>query len=195
VRLFPSSTLGDTSGRPAPSWTCGDPHEIRGRWPSFVCRTERKLKSTQNALNRLVRTMTAEELARKTAVINFEIIVTHGLSDGGVGFEWHGLFIHDPFTDPQYGAFPVDPTQQYGDAYLNSILATDPAKALSMAQRELREKASVDLSRYCVEHGLDAAAVIETVCGVRVQKSDKVFGALADEQVEAVWAHVDGGQR
>jgi hypothetical protein len=138
--------------------------------------------------------MTAEELARKTAAINYEIIITHG-SDGGVGFGWDGLFIHDPFTDPQYGAFDVDPVQQYGDAYTQSIFVNDPASALEMAQQQLREKASDDLRRYCVAHDLDAAAVIETVCGVRVQKSDKVFGALTDEQVEAVWAHVDGRDR
>jgi hypothetical protein len=135
--------------------------------------------------------MNAEESARKAAVINYEIIITHGL-DGGVGFEWRGLFIHDPFTDPQYGAFPVDPAQQYGDAYTGSIFATNPASALQMAQQQLREKASDDLRRYCVEHGLDAAAVIETACGVRVQETGSVFEALTDEQVEAVWAQVDG---
>lgn len=136
--------------------------------------------------------MTAEELARKTAAINYEIIVTHGLSDAGIGFEWRDTFIHDPFTDPQYGAFPVDPVQQYGEAYTESIFLTDPASALQMAQRQLREKASEDLRRYCGEHGLDAAAVIGTVCGVRVDESGNPLEALTDEQVASLWSHVDG---
>jgi hypothetical protein len=68
--------------------------------------------------------MTDDELVRKTALLNCEIIITHGLTEGGVGFEWHGLFIHDPFADPQYGAFPVDPVQQYGDAYTGSIFVS-----------------------------------------------------------------------
>jgi hypothetical protein len=134
--------------------------------------------------------MTAEELARKTAAINYEIIITHGL-DGGVGFEWRGLFVHDPFTDPQYGAFPVDPTQQYGEAFTGSIFITDPASALEMAQRQLREKASADLLRYCVEHGLDAAAVIETVCGVKVMEIGDPLEALTNEQAAKLWLHVD----
>src|ERR1039457_3550996 len=126
--------------------------------------------------------MTAEELARKTAAINYEIIITHGM-DGGVGFEWHGLFIHAPFVDPQYGAFPVDPAQQYGEAYTGSIFVTDPASAFQAAQRQLREKASDDLSRYCVAHGLDAAAAIESVLGIDVAESDVALEALTDEQV------------
>ncbi|MGA2116074.1 MAG: hypothetical protein ABSH56_15140 [Bryobacteraceae bacterium] len=134
--------------------------------------------------------MTAEELVRKTATINYEIVITHGL-DGGVGFEWHGLFIHDPFADPQYGAFPADPIEQYGDAYTGSIFATDPASALEMAQRQLREKAGEDLSRYCVEHGVDAAAVIESICGSRMAESGNPLETLTDEQVASVWAHVD----
>jgi hypothetical protein len=136
--------------------------------------------------------MTAEELARKTAAINYEIIVTHGLSDAGIGFKWQGLFIHDPFTDPQYGAFPVDPAQQYGEAYTESIFVTDPATALQMAQRQLREKTGADLSLYCVEHGLDAAAVLESVSGINVPESDNALEALTDEQVATVWSHVDG---
>jgi hypothetical protein len=135
--------------------------------------------------------MTAEGLARKTAAINYEIIITHGMN-GGVGFEWRGLFIHDPFTDPQYGAFPVDPAQQYGDAYMESIFATDPASALKMAQQQLREKAADDLNRYCAEHGLDAAAVIESDCGVRMTESGNPLAELTDEQVASVWSHVDG---
>lgn len=135
--------------------------------------------------------MTAEELARKTAAINYEIVITHGL-DGGVGFEWQDIFIHDPFTDPQYGAFPVDPAQQYGDAYTQSLFVSDPASALQMAQRQLREKSSQDLRRYCIEHGLDAAAIIETVCGVRVMEFFGPLKALTDEQVATVWSQVDG---
>ena len=65
--------------------------------------------------------MNNDELVRRTVLLNHEIIITHGLTDGGVGFEWQGLFIHDPFTDPQYGTFPVEPTQQYGDAYTETI--------------------------------------------------------------------------
>lgn len=135
--------------------------------------------------------MTAEELARKTAAINYELIITHGL-DGCIGFEWQGLFIHDPFVDPQYGAFPVNPAQQYGEAYTQSIFVTDPASALEMAQQQLREKASDDLRRYCVKHGLDEAAVIESACGVRVQEAGSVLEALTDEEVATVWSHVDG---
>jgi hypothetical protein len=78
--------------------------------------------------------MTVDELVRKTALLNYEIIITHGLTDGGVGFEWQGLFIHDPFADPQYGAFSVDPVEQYGDANTGSIFVSDPAKAFEMAQ-------------------------------------------------------------
>jgi hypothetical protein len=152
---------------------------------------ELRLKSTWIGSNRLEKIgMTPEESARKTAAINYEIIITHGLN-GGVGFEWQGLFIHDPFTDPQYGAFPVDPVQQYGEAYTGSIFATDPASALQTAQRQLREKASADLKGYCVEHGLNAAAVIETACAVRADEAGKGFEALTDEQVQTVWAHVD----
>jgi len=137
---------------------------------------EQKLRFTRIGLYPLERTcMTAEGLARKTAAINYEIIITHGLSDGGVGFEWRGLFIHDPFADPQYGAFPVDAAQQYGEAYTESIFVTNPASALQMAQRQLREKASEDLRRYCGKHGLDAAAILETVCGVRVAGHDNYF--------------------
>jgi hypothetical protein len=135
--------------------------------------------------------MTTDELARKTAAINYEIIITHGL-DGGVGFEWQGLFIHDPFTDPQYGAFPVDPAQQYGEAYTGSIFFSDPVSALQMAQRQLREKANEDLSRYCAEHGLDAATVLESVCGTKVPECGNALQSLTDEEVATVWSHVDG---
>jgi hypothetical protein len=135
--------------------------------------------------------MTSEEMVRKTAAISYEIVVTHGFADGGVGFEWEGLFIHDPFVDPQYGAFPVDPTQQYGEAYLLSSFVTDPAKALHMAQEQLRAKASTDLTRFCLNHEQSAAAVIETACGARVPGDDHRLAALTDEQVERLWAHVD----
>ena len=111
--------------------------------------------------------------------------------DGGVGFEWQGLFIHDPLTDPQYGAFPVDPAQQYGEAYTGSIFVTDPASAFQAAQRQLREKTGEDLSRYCAEHGLDAAAVLESVLGINVPESDNALEALTDEQVASLWSHVD----
>lgn len=135
--------------------------------------------------------MTVEDFARKTAAINYEIIVTHGLSDAGIGFEWQGLFIHDPFSDPQYGAFPVDPVRQYGDAYVNSSFVTDPAKALVMARQQLREKAGQDLCRYCVENDLDATAVIETACGVKAPESGDLLETLTDEQITKVWAHVE----
>jgi hypothetical protein len=138
--------------------------------------------------------MTDEEMIRRTAQINYELVITHGLSDAGVGFEWRGLFIHDPTMDPQFGAFPVDPAQQYGDAYTGSIFVNDPATALQMARQQLREKASDDLSRYCVEHGLDAASVIESACGVRVSHSAIPLETLTDEDVVKVWAHVDGAQ-
>jgi hypothetical protein len=135
--------------------------------------------------------MTGEEMARKTAALNYEIVITHGL-DGGVGFEWQVLFIHDPYMDPQYGAFNVDPVRQYGDAYTGSIFATDPASALQMAQRQLRDKANADLRRYCTEHGEDAAAVIEFVTGVSVPVNENALEALTDAQAASVWAHVDG---
>ena len=139
--------------------------------------------------------MTDDELVRKTALLNYEIIITHDLTDGGVGFEWHGLFIHDPFADPQYGAFPVDPVQQYGDAYKGSIFVSHPARAFEMAQQQLRDAASKDLSRYCADLGLDAdgtVAVIEAACGVRVLNSASPLEKLTDEEIAIVWAHVDG---
>jgi len=69
----------------------------------------------------------------------------------------------------------VDAAQQYEEAFMESIFVSDPASALQMAQRRLREKASEDLRRYCVEHGLDAAALVETACGVRVQEAGSVL--------------------
>ncbi len=134
--------------------------------------------------------MTNDEVARKAAEINYEIVITHGV-EGGVGFVWQGTFIHDPFVDPQYGAFSVDPTQQYGDAYTESIFVTDPAKALQLAQQQLREKANDDLIAYCVEHELAAATVIESVCRVRAPESGNALEGLTDAQVAMVWAHVD----
>jgi hypothetical protein len=44
--------------------------------------------------------MTNEEMARKAAEINFEIAIVHGLGGCKVGFEWHGLWIHNPYVDP-----------------------------------------------------------------------------------------------
>ena len=134
--------------------------------------------------------MISDEMARKAAEINFEIVVAHGV-DGGVGFVWNEIFIHNPFVDPQYGAFEVDPVQQYGHAYLESIFATDPAKALEMAQQELRNRTSEDFKRYCVNNQLGASATIETVCGLRVPEVDPLT-SLTDEQVSRLWAHVDG---
>jgi hypothetical protein len=131
-----------------------------------------------------------DDMIRRTARINYEIVITHGL-EGEVGFVWNGTFIHDPFTDPQYGAFPVDPAVQYGDAYRQSIFATDPAKALEMAQQQLRDKASEDLNRFCVDNNLNALATIETVCGVRAPGVYDLT-SLTDEQVARLWAHVDG---
>lgn len=133
--------------------------------------------------------MTTEEMARKAAEINFEIVITHGV-EGGVGFVWKEIFIHDPFADPQYGAFPVDPAEQYGDAYRQSIFATDPAKALEMARQQLRNKASEDFKRFCVNNQLGTFATIETVCGVRVPEVDPLT-SLSDEQVSRLWAYVD----
>ena len=131
-----------------------------------------------------------QELIRKTAAINYEIVISHGVSDAGVGFDWNGSFIHDPFTDPQYGAFPVDPAQQYGDAYTGSIFVTDPVYALQMAQRQLREKTNEDLSRYCVEHELDAAAVIEAACGLRVVHSVTPLEILTDDNAVDLVRHI-----
>ncbi len=92
-----------------------------------------------------------------------------------MGFEWEGLFIHDPFSDPQYVAFPVDPVAEYGAAYLGSIFVTDPATALKLAKRHLTAYTTEDLTRYCEKHGFDAAAIIAAVCGVEVMKSSKLL--------------------
>src|SRR5579862_5201400 len=89
-----------------------------------------------------------EAVARKAAEINFEIVVAHGFGECNVGFIWQATFIHNPFVDPQYGAFVVDPVGQYGDDYLNSIFATDPGTALRMARQQLRALAAEDLARY-----------------------------------------------
>jgi hypothetical protein len=138
--------------------------------------------------------MTDEEMIRKTAAINYEIIITHGVVDGGVGFEWRGLFIHDPFADPQYGAFPVDPVEQYGDAYLTSVFSTHPEGALRMAQQQLRTSASEDLRRYCAVHRLDAdgaMAIIEAACGIRELGSTIPMETLTEEQVARVWTYLE----
>lgn len=140
-------------------------------------------------------TLGDEELVSRAVALNYEIVVAHGLTDGGVGFEWEGLFIHDPFSDPQYGAFQVDPVSQYGAAYLGSIFVTDPATALQLAKRQLRASTSEDLTRYCEEHGLDATTVIAAIGGVEVMNSVKTLEELTDEQVVGVWSHVDGATR
>jgi hypothetical protein len=134
--------------------------------------------------------VTGDEMIRRTTQINYEIVITHG-AEGGVGFLWNETFIHDPFADPQYGAFPVNPAEQYGDAYRQSIFAVDPAQALEMARRQLRDKASEDLKRYCIGNHLEASATIESICGVRVAEADHLT-SLTDEQVTRLWAHVDG---
>lgn len=140
-----------------------------------------KLRSTQIDWKRLERkNMTDEEMVRKAVAINCEIAITHGV-DGGVGFEWRGTFIRDPFADPQYGAFPVDPAQQYGDAYLNSLFVIDPAKALKMARQQLRDKASEGLNRFYVNAD-GSIAVIEAACGVRVPYSADLLETLTYEQ-------------
>ncbi len=54
--------------------------------------------------------MTAEEMARQAASINLAIL-THGVQCT-VGFQWQDTFIHDPFVDPQHGAFAVYPVEQ-----------------------------------------------------------------------------------
>ena len=138
--------------------------------------------------------MTDEEMARKAAALNYEIIVVHGV-EGGVGFVWRETFIHNPFVDPQYGAFDVDPVEQYGAAYLESVFSTDPATALETARRQLRDKAGKDLARYRMDRRLsipDIVATIEAVCGVRVPESDDLLATLTDEQVALVWSQVDG---
>jgi hypothetical protein len=134
--------------------------------------------------------VTDEDVIRQTARINYEIVITHGL-EGGVGFLWKDTFIHDPFVDPQYGAFPVDPVVQYGDSYRQSIFVTNPTKVLETAQQQLRDKASEDLRRYCADNELDTLAIIETVCGVQVREDDQLR-SLTDEHVAQLWAHVDG---
>jgi hypothetical protein len=137
--------------------------------------------------------MYSDEAARSAAEINFEIVVVHGL-EARVGFEWQETFIHNPFVDPQYGAFDVDPVQQYGDDYLNSIFVTDPGKALESAQRQLRELAAEDIARYGEDHRLgvpDLVANIEAACGVRVPEADDLLEALSDEQVAKVWMYVE----
>jgi hypothetical protein len=37
----------------------------------------------------------------------------------GHSFTWHGVAIHDPFSDPS-GRYPVDPVEEYGQAFLES---------------------------------------------------------------------------
>ena len=136
--------------------------------------------------------MTDDELARKAAAINV-VILTHGLQCT-VGFDWRDTFIHDPFADPQYGAFPVDPVQQYGEAYLKSIFVTDPATALRTARQQLRNAATQDLAAHCVQHhltGEDRIAVIASVVGVRTPDSDDLLSTLTDDQVAMAWAVVD----
>jgi hypothetical protein len=61
-----------------------------------------------------------------------------------------------------------------------------------MAQQQLREKTGADLSRYCVAHCLDAAAVIETACGVKVPETGNRLETLTDEEIATVWSQVDG---
>ena len=141
--------------------------------------------------------MTTDQMAHQAAEINFEIVVTHGVVECKVGFVWRDTFIPNPFVDPQYGAFEVDPVQQYSDAYLNSIFVTDPAKALEMAQRQLRDTAKEDIARYCGDHKLDVPGVIEVACGVRVltTESEDLLETLTDEQVAKVWTLVETSAR
>lgn len=92
----------------------------------------------------------------------------------------------------------MDPAQQYGEAYTNSIFVTEPDKALEMAQRQLREKAGEDLSRYCAHRGLNGdeiIAIIEDLCGALVPIASRPLELLTDEQVAVVWTHVDGAMR
>ena len=138
--------------------------------------------------------MTNDEMARKAAEINFEIVVAHGVVECKVGFVWRDTFIHNPFVDPQYGAFDVDTVQQYGDHYLNSIFVTDPAKALQIAQRQLRDTANEDIARYCVDRKLDVLdiiATIEAACGVLVPESDDLLETLTDEQLTKLWRRIE----
>lgn len=138
--------------------------------------------------------MTTDQMAHEAAEINFEIVVAHGVVECKTGFVWRDTFIHNPFADPQYGAFDVDPVQHYGDAYLNSIFVTDPAKALQMAQQQLRDTAKDDIARYCEDHKLGLPEIIRTIeaaCGVLVPESDDLLETLTDEQVAKVWTHVD----
>ena len=138
--------------------------------------------------------MTELDMARQAAEINFEIVVAHGVVEGRVGFTWQDTFIHNPFVDPQYGAFEVDPVKQYGSAYLESIFVTDPARALALARDQLRATATEDLVRYCEDHKLQTAdiiATIEAACGVKVSKCDDLLETLTDKQVAQVWTHVE----
>lgn len=138
--------------------------------------------------------MTGEEAAREAAAINFEITIAHGLGDCRVGFVWRDIFIHDPFTDPQYGFYYVDSVCQYGEAYLNSIFATDPSKALESAEQQLRDEAHRDFAAYCIDHNLDVADqinAVEEASSVRVPESDDLLATLTDGEVARVWAHVD----
>ena len=66
--------------------------------------------------------MTVGELARKTEAINCEIIITHGLD--GVGFEWRGLFIHDPFTDPLATALQMTESDDLLETLTDERVAT-----------------------------------------------------------------------
>ncbi len=135
--------------------------------------------------------ISTSEMARRAAEINFEIFIRHGVGEGRVGFEWQETFIHNPFVDPQYGAFEVDPVEQYGDAYLESIFVIDPGEALRMAQQQLRERAGEDLIEY-LGRNMDVADIIETIAGVRVRESARLLATLTDKQVVRVWSHVDG---
>jgi hypothetical protein len=139
----------------------------------------------------MVSSTTNDELVRNATAIN-NLILTHGVQCA-VGFDWQDTFIHVPFADPQYGAFPVDPVQQYGDAYLQSVFVTDPTIALNAARQQLRDAAAQDLTTYCAQHRIergDLVAIIDAV-GVRVPESDDVLSTLTDDQVATVWAVVD----
>lgn len=134
---------------------------------------------------------TKDDLVRNTARINF-VILAHG-EQPVVGFTWRDTFIHDPFADPQYGAFTVDPVRRYGDAYLYSVFSTDPSGALRCAQEQLRAAAARDVVRYCSQDlplSGDPAGISPLACAVSLT-ADDALAALSDEQVMTVWASVD----
>jgi hypothetical protein len=133
----------------------------------------------------------SEDPAHQAAAISCTILI-HGVHPT-VGFTWQDTFIHDPYHDPQYGAFAVDPVQQYGDAYQQSIFVTDPVTALKTARRQLREAVCQGIKEYCVQHRVprtELIALLQDAIGTPVPDADPL-ATLTDDQVAAVWSLVD----